>query len=40
MRGPENRDEVPVCIREFFGFRDEITVQDGTMYKGMRAIIP
>ena len=37
---PEQRDEVPVCIREYFAFRDEITVQDGTLYKGMRVIVP
>jgi hypothetical protein len=36
---PKSRDEVPVSIREYVGFRDEITVHNG-MYKGMNVIVP
>ena len=37
---PESRDEVPVSIRSFWSYRDEITAQDGVLYKGYRVIIP
>ena len=37
---PEQRNEVPICIREYFGSRQEITVQDGVLHKGMRVIVP
>ncbi len=37
---PDDRNEVPVSIREYFGYRDEITVHNGIMYKGMNVIVP
>lgn len=37
---PETRDEVPICIREYFTYRDEITAQNGILFKGQRVIIP
>ena len=37
---PDTRDQVPVSIREYWNFREEITVQDGIMFKGMKIIIP
>ena len=37
---PDSRDEVPICVRSYFGYRDELTVQDGILYKGMKVIIP
>ncbi len=37
---PDQRSEVPVCIRQYFTFRDEITAQDGILFKGQRIIIP
>ena len=37
---PESREEVPVCIREYFNYRDEITAQNGILFKGQRVIVP
>ena len=37
---PDTRDHVPVSIREYWTYREDITVQDGVMFKGMRVIIP
>ena len=37
---PETKDRVPVNIRHFWSFRDELTVQDGILYKGMQVVIP
>ena len=37
---PDTRDEVPISIREYFNFREEITVQDGILFKGQCVIIP
>ena len=37
---PDSRDQVPVNIREYWTYRDEITAQDGVLYKGMKVIIP
>ena len=37
---PENRDDVPVMVREYFNHRDEVTVQNGILYKGMKVIVP
>lgn len=37
---PEQKEEVPVNIREYWHYRDELTVQDGILYKGCRIIIP
>eukprot|EP00057_Strongylocentrotus_purpuratus_P007302 XP_011661776.1 PREDICTED: uncharacterized protein K02A2.6-like [Strongylocentrotus purpuratus] len=37
---PEQRDEVPVVVRGYYQFRDEITVQNGVLYKGMKVIVP
>ncbi|KAK2164877.1 hypothetical protein LSH36_58g22044 [Paralvinella palmiformis] len=33
---PEMRQETPECIREYWTYIDELTVQDGIIYKGMR----
>ena len=37
---PETRNEVPVSIRSYWGYRDEMTLQDGLIYKGARVVIP
>ena len=37
---PDYRDQVPVCIRPYFGYRDEIAVHNGVVYKGDRVVIP
>ena len=33
---PAKKDEVPVCIRAYWGYRDEITAQNGILFKGPR----
>jgi len=37
---PDTKEEVPVNIREYWPFRDEMTVQDGVVYKGMKVVVP
>ena len=37
---PTKKDEVPVCIRTYWGYRDEITAQNGILFKGPRVIVP
>ena len=37
---PLTKEEVPVCIREYWNYKEEITVQDGLLYKGMKVIVP
>jgi len=37
---PEERSKVPANIREYYSCRDEITVQNGILYRGMRVIVP
>ena len=37
---PETRQEVPIAIREFWCFREELTVQNGVIFKGERIVIP
>ena len=37
---PSAKEEVPICIRMFWGYRDEVTAQNGVLYKGSRIIIP
>ena len=40
LTGWRDRNQVPEEIRQFYGYRDEITVQNGILYKGMRIIVP
>ena len=35
-----SREDVPVSIREFWNYKEELTVQDGVLYKGMKVIVP
>lgn len=37
---PETKEEIPLLIREYWAYRDELTVQNGDLYKGPRVIIP
>jgi len=37
---PDDRSLVPVSIRQYYTFRDEITVQNGVLFKGQRIIVP
>ena len=37
---PQKREDVSPSIRLYWGFRDEITAQNGILYKGSRVIIP
>ena len=37
---PISREDVPVSIREFWNYKEELTVQDGVLYKGMKVIVP
>jgi len=36
---PERREEVPVQIREFWNFREELTLHNGILFKNQRVII-
>ena len=41
MRGwPDTKQEVPHAIREYWTIRDELSVSDGVIYKGMRIVVP
>ena len=37
---PLTKEEVPVCIREYWNYKEELTDQDGLLYKGMKVIVP
>lgn len=37
---PQTKDEVPVCNCEYWNYKEELTVQDGVLFKGMKVIIP
>ncbi|VDH90162.1 Hypothetical predicted protein [Mytilus galloprovincialis] len=37
---PIKREDTPSLAKPYFDFRDEITVQDGILFRGERAIIP
>ena len=37
---PLTKEEVPVCICEYWNYKEELTVQDGVLYKGMKVIVP
>lgn len=37
---PDTKEEVPHIIREFWAVRDELSVYDGIVYKGMRIVVP
>lgn len=37
---PDTRDEVPHRVQGYFGFGDELSVQDGVVLKGERLVVP
>ena len=37
---PDTKSEVPECIRAYFDFRNELTVQDHLVFKGELLIVP
>lgn len=37
---PESKEDVPGSIREYFNYRDEITAQNGILFKGQKVIVP
>ena len=37
---PEDKNELPVCVRDYWSYRDELSTQDGLVYRGTRIIIP
>ena len=37
---PLTKEEEPVCIREYWNYKEELTVQDGVLHKGMKVIVP
>ena len=37
---PSTPDEVPAEVKPYFQFRDEITGQNGLLFKGERLIVP
>ena len=41
MQGwPENKTQVPETLRPYFDYRDELSMQDGVIYRGDRIVIP
>ena len=41
LRGwPEERNQVPTQVAPYFHVRDELSIQDGVIYRGQRIVIP
>lgn len=41
MKGwPSDKKNVPLCVQEYWPYRDELTTQNGIIYRGTRVIIP
>lgn len=37
---PMIKQDVPICIHDYFPFRDELTLQNGLIFKGERLVVP
>lgn len=37
---PEDKDRLPVRVRDYFPFREEMTLQNGLVFKGERLVVP
>ena len=37
---PKQKEQVPINIREFWNYREELSVHNGVLFKGMRVVIP
>lgn len=37
---PDSKHEVPVALRDYFGYREELCTQDGLVFRGPKVLIP
>ena len=37
---PVSKEDVPTGIREYWNYKEELTVEDGVLYKGMKVFVP
>ena len=37
---PENRGDLPLNVQSYFSFREELSVQNGLIFKGERIVVP
>ena len=37
---PEKKDHVPLAVQDYFPFREELTLQNGLVFKGERLVVP
>ena len=37
---PSNKQQVPACLQPYWTYRDELSIQDGIIYKGSRVLVP
>ena len=37
---PESKKDVPACLHPYFLVRDELSAQDGLIFKGQRCVVP
>ena len=37
---PDHRNQLPLMVKPYFNFRDELSVQDGLIFRGERLIVP
>ena len=37
---PEDKSSLPTLVHPYFPYRDELTVQDGLIFRGERVVIP
>ena len=37
---PVNKNETPLCVRQYFTFRGDLRTHEGIIYKGQQAVIP
>lgn len=37
---PDKKEEVPTEVRNYFHFKEELTIQNGILFKGSRVIVP
>ena len=37
---PENRGDLPLNLQSYFSFREELSVQNGLIFKGERIVVP
>ena len=37
---PECRNNIPLALRPYWGYRDELSINNGTIYKGLAVLVP